>query len=151
MGIWSILASFFLRNRGLLIFIFACITLFLGYFATKVSISYEFAKLLPDNDSTLITYQNFKNKFGEDGAVMVIGIEDKSFFELQKFNDWGSLAKEIKSISGIQEVVCANRIFSLQKNDSLGKFEFSALIKRNPYNQAEMDYFAYPKGLQKIF
>jgi len=139
MGFWGKLASFFLRNRGLIIFVFAFLTVILAYFATKVSISYEFAKLLPDDDSTLITYKNFKEKFGEDGAVMVMGVEDKSFFQLEKFNDWGALAKEIKSINGIQEVVCANRIFSLQKNDSLGKFQFSALIKRNPYNQQEMD------------
>jgi predicted RND superfamily exporter protein len=97
MGFWGKLASFFLRNRGLIIFVFAFLTVFLAYFATKVSISYEFAKLLPDDDSTLITYKNFKEKFGEDGAVMVMGVEDKSFFQLEKFNDWGALAKEIKS------------------------------------------------------
>ena len=54
---------------------------------SKARRSYEFAKILPDNDTTFIEYQNFKKQFGEDGNVMVMGFADKNLFELEKFKD----------------------------------------------------------------
>ena len=79
MGFWGKLASFFLRNRYLVLIIFSILTLFFGYFASKVQISYEFAKLLPDDDSTLVTYKDFKSKFGEGTSIR--GIKNRGSFE----------------------------------------------------------------------
>ena len=136
---WSSLARFSLRKRRAIIFVFSIITIIMAYFASQVNITYEFAKLLPDNDETYIDYQNFKSKFGEDGSVMVIGLQDANFFELSKFNDWYDLGMAIKKIDGIQEVVSVARIFTLQKNDSLEKFDFKPLFTKKPSSQKELD------------
>lgn len=137
--LWAALASFFLRNRNAVVVFISVLTLVMGYFASKVEITYEFAKLLPDNDSTLLTYQNFKKTFGEDGAVMVLGIQDSSFFTLDKFNKWGELAGDIKKINGIKEVVSVNNLYNLKKNDSLSSFSFEPIIKYPPYKQSQLD------------
>jgi predicted RND superfamily exporter protein len=136
---WSSIARFSLRSRRAIIFSFLILTIIMGYFAAQVKITYEFAKLLPDNDSAYIDYQNFKGRFGEDGAVMVIGLQDKDLFKLDKFNDWYDLGMDIKKIDGIQEVVSIARVYQLQINDSLGKFDFLPVIKDKPKSQAELD------------
>ena len=136
---WSYLARFSLRNRRAIIFVFTGITIFMAYFAAQVKITYEFAKLLPDDDSAFVDYQNFKGKFGEDGAVMVIGLQDPNFFELNKFNDWYELSAGIKKIDGIQEVVSLGRIYTLKKNDSIGSFDFKSLFAEKPKTQLELD------------
>jgi hypothetical protein len=139
MNLWHQLAGLILRNRLAVIGVIAGITLVMGYFAMKVQITYEFAKLLPDDDSTLVSYNRFKKQFGEDGAVMVIGVEDPNFSELRKFNDWCEMGKTIRRIKGIQEVVSIGRISSLRVNDSLQKFEFRPLFPEFVSSQRELD------------
>ena len=57
----------------------------MGYKATQIQLSYEFAKVLPTNDPAYIEYEQFTKIFGEDGNVMVIGIQDQNLF---KFENW---------------------------------------------------------------
>jgi predicted RND superfamily exporter protein len=111
----------------------------MGYEASKIELSYEFAKILPDNDPTFIDYKNFKKQFGEDGNVMVVGFQDKDFFTLNKFNDWYHLSKSIKIINGIKEVLSVPTTFKIVRNDSLEKMEFQPLISKIPTSQAEVD------------
>lgn len=136
---WKVLARTILRNRIAIILVLAAITAFMGWHASKVEIQYEFPRLLPDDDSTSVQYDNFIKRFGKDGAVMVIGIEDSNFYQLKKFNDWYDLTYQIKKIKGIQEVGSVARIYNLTKNDSLHKFEFNPVISKKPTTQKEVD------------
>lgn len=117
------------------------ISAFMVFETLKIELSYEFAKILPDNDSSYVEYLNFKKKFGEDGNVMVIGFEDKKLFELQKINDWQKLTNDIKDIQGIKGVMSITSIFRVEKNDSLDKFEFTPIVKEPFKNQASVDSF----------
>jgi predicted RND superfamily exporter protein len=74
--------------------------LVMSYFASYTTITWEFPKILPQTDTTYIKYQEFKNKFGEDGTVLIIGIQDKDFFQKEKYNAWNQLATDVKSIEG---------------------------------------------------
>ena len=135
---WNLFATLLLRNKLVFTISILLATIFMGYQATKMELSYEFAKILPDNDPTFIEYQNFKKQFGEDGNVMVLGFEDKNFFTLQKFNDWYHLSKAIKVIPGIKDVLSVPTIFDVEKNDSLEKLEFVPLITKIPTTQDEV-------------
>jgi len=119
--------------------IIGLITVFMGYKAREVKLSYEMARMLPANDSTTIIYENFKQKFGEDGSVMFIGIQDKNLFSLNKFNDWYDLSIKLKNIQGVEEVLSVTRLFKLVKNDSLKKFEFLPVCSNRPKSQQEVD------------
>jgi len=136
---WKYFASKLLRNKLFFTLTVLLSTAFMGYEALKMELSYEFAKILPDDDPTFIDYRNFKEKFGEDGNVMVLGFEDKQFFTLHKFNDWFHLSKAIKIIPGIKDVLSLPTAFTLTKNDSLAKFEFSPLITKIPTTQKDID------------
>ncbi|MFM8949537.1 MAG: efflux RND transporter permease subunit [Bacteroidota bacterium] len=132
-------ASLLLRNK--LFFTLAVLigTAFMGYEASKMELSYEFAKILPADDPSFIEYQQFKQDFGSDGNVMVVGFADSTFFSLNKFNEWYHLSKAIKIIPGIKDVVSVPTSYTLVRNDSLRRFDFEPLIKRIPRTQADVD------------
>lgn len=136
---WAFIAKKILRNRLAILIGLGVITAILGYQATFVSITYDFAKLLPDNDTTLINHNNFKKQFGDDGTVMVVGFRDSNLFELKKFNDLYDLTYNVKKIDGIQEVVSVARLYNLTKNDSLMRFEFKPVLTARPQTQSELD------------
>ncbi|MFZ9942232.1 MAG: efflux RND transporter permease subunit [Bacteroidia bacterium] len=132
-------ASLLLRNKLLFTLAVLIGTGFMGYEASKMELSYEFAKILPADDPSFIEYQQFKQDFGSDGNVMVVGFADSSFFTLNKFNDWYHLSKAIRIIPGIKDVVSVPTSYNLVRNDSLRKFDFDPLIKRVPQTQADVD------------
>jgi hypothetical protein len=136
---WKAFAGILLRNKFIFAFVTLSITVFMGYEASKMELSYEFAKILPEDDPTFIEYQNFKSKFGEDGNVMVLGFEDKNLFTLQKFNDWYYLSKAIKIINGIKDVLSVPTVYKVKLNDSLQKFEAVPLISKILTSQKEVD------------
>src|SRR6478735_3092783 len=136
---WKVFSGILLRNKTVFASVVLVLTALMGYEASKMQLSYEFAKILPDNDSTFIDYQNFKKQFGEDGNVMVMGFADKDFFTLDKFKDWHELSKKVKDIKGIKDVISLPTIFRLVKNDSLEKFETVPLIQNPITSQKEVD------------
>ncbi len=136
---WLRFASLLLRNKAIFTSVILLLTIFMGYEASKMELSYEFARILPADDPTFVEYQNFKKQFGEDGNVMVLGFKDPKLFTLNKFNDWYYLSKTIKIINGIKEVISVPTAYQLHKNDSLSKFEFTPLITKIPRTQADVD------------
>lgn len=133
------LVGIILRYRYLNLLIITVLTVIMGWQARKVGISYEFAQMLPAKDSTNILYQEFKEIFGEDGAVMFIGITDSSIFELDRFNSWYDLTYRIRSIKGVAEVLSIAKVYQLIKNDSLKQFEFQLIVQEKPGTQEELD------------
>ncbi len=136
---WAVIARFILRNRIAIIIVLGCITVMMAYYAHTAEISYESPKLLPDHDTTAIEYKEFKKRFGQDGSIMALGIDDKGLYELKRFNEWYDLGNSLKDIPGVKAVVSVARLNNLYKNDSLSKFEFSPIIAHRPKNQTEVD------------
>ena len=136
---WGTICSLILRNRIPILILLGLSTSFMGYKATKVKLDYEFLKLLPSDDSTLIEYEIFKKRFGEDGNILAIGIQEADLFKLEKFNAWYDLGNNLRDIDGVDEVISVAHLYNLSKNDSIKKFEFGPVIKRAPQTQEELD------------
>ncbi|MBG0782195.1 MAG: MMPL family transporter [Bacteroidales bacterium] len=136
---WTILTRFILRNKLTNLVFIGLITALMGLLGTRVQMSYEMARMLPESDSTIIIYENFKKQFGEDGSVMFVGLQDEKLFELDHFQAWYDLTNEVRSIEGVEEAVSVARIFQLQRNDSLKKFDFVPIISSKPQTQQELD------------
>ena len=83
---WFKFSRIILRNRLLILILLGGATLFMGYHAQFVKMSYELAQMLPKTDSTYIEYQQFKSTFGKDGNIIVAGIDDDRLFEIKNFN-----------------------------------------------------------------
>ncbi|HMM11883.1 MAG TPA: MMPL family transporter [Bacteroidales bacterium] len=136
---WKFLVRLILRNRLANLIIIALLTAFMGWQGSKVQLSYEFANMLPETDTTSLVYKRFKETFGQDGAVMFVGVQDQRLFELDHFLAWHELTEKVRAIEGVQEVVSVARMFHLIRNDSLRKFEFRPVMDRLPQSQEELD------------
>jgi len=111
----------------------------MGYQASKVSMSYQLAQMLPASDSTSIAYKEFKQLFGEDGSVLFIGVQDTNIYQLQEFLAWHDLTERINAIDGVEGVVSFSKLYYLSKNDSTKKFDFLPVFSGRPGSQEELD------------
>jgi hypothetical protein len=136
---WQTVARIILRNRVAILVVVGLITLVMGFMATSVKIRYDFAALLPATDSTLINYKAFKERFGEDGDVMIIGIEQENLFRKDIYDAWYDMGEEMRQLDGIEQVISAARCYNLVRNDSLKRFDFKLLSESKPNSQAELD------------
>lgn len=136
---WSYLGRAILRNRTTYLIVLLIITAFFGYEASRIQLSYAYARALPVDDPAYKDYMQFKELYGEDGSVMVIGFQDKDFYQLKKFNGWYDLTEKIKTIPGIQDVLSVTKLYRLERNDSLNKFDVKQVLSRKPETQAELD------------
>ena len=136
---FTYISRFILKHRTLIIVILALLTVFMGYKGRDVKLSYENSSLLPEKDSTRIEYQNFKNLFGEDGNVIVIGTINPNLFQLDQFNAWTDLGNEIRKVDGVQEVLNLSRAIDLVKNEETHQFSIVPVVSKRPTTQAETD------------
>ncbi|MFL5765168.1 MAG: efflux RND transporter permease subunit [Bacteroidia bacterium] len=136
---WKFLANKILRHKIAFASVIALITVFMSWQATKIELTYEYPRILPSDDPTWIDYDNFKKMFGEDGSIMVIGMQDTNLYQLDKFNDWYKLGEDIKNIEGIRDLMSVGKLYNIKRNDSLNRFDFPPVISRTPKTQAELD------------
>ena len=136
---WATIARLILRNRIPIIAVLLVITAILGYLASKAEISYEAPRLLPQHDSTALQYKEFKERFGQDGSVMVIGISDSTLYTLKNFNSWFDLGNTLKKVNGVKAVVSVARLQTIFRNDALGKFENVPVLHDKPSIQLSID------------
>jgi uncharacterized protein len=137
--IWQSLSVFILKNRVAFLTFVAFLALFMGFMATKFQVASELPKILPKTDSRFQLYEAFKKRFGEDGSVMVLGVETDKMFQLNFFQQWQDLAKEVVAVKGIEKVVYAGNVFRIIKNDSVKRFDTEPLINHRAISQIEVD------------
>jgi predicted RND superfamily exporter protein len=138
---WNSLGRFAIRNRLWLLIGIGIVTLFFGYYATRVQLTYDFAKVVPQNDTDFVDYIKFKQMFGEDGNILVIGIKSDKIFEKYFFNSWYDLCNQIEQVDGVEKVVSLTKIYNLYRNDSLHKLELKPMLTAKLKTQNEVDSF----------
>lgn len=107
---WSKIGESILANKIKILLIVAIATIGLGFIASKIQLSYELAKILPKTDSRFQLYENFKKKYGEDGSVIVIGLENPNLFTPKEFTFWKNLHDSIRTKHGIKNVLSLSNI-----------------------------------------
>ena len=115
---WKLLTRFIWKFKTTLALLLIAFTLWSAYRVSKIEMSYDFAKILPDSDPDFQAYKNFKSQFGEDGVVMVIGVRDSLFFKPDKINDWYTLTQNFKNLKGIQNAMSVFTALKGSRNDS---------------------------------
>lgn len=136
---FTVIARIILRNRIAIIILLGLISVFFGYQARKVQFSYEPAVLVPKTDSVLVEFNQYREIFGEDMNVVVVGIEDPYFFQLDHFNNWLDLIDSLKKLYGIQDVFSITEAYNIEKNNEERKFEIVQLVEERPSSQEEVD------------
>ncbi len=136
---WNKLATIILRYRILLLSLVTLFTVFMAYNAQFIKLGYNYAALLPKDDPFYVEYQEFKKVFGEDGSVMIVGMEDPNFFQKDKFNDWIALSDSIKNMEGIGQMTSISGAYALVKNSTSKKFELKPIFPKTLQTQNELD------------
>ena len=78
---WAAISRIILRYRVIIIILLLALTALMVHFSQSVGLDYNFAKLLPENDQANIDHVSFREDFGQDGSVIVIGTKDSLMFK----------------------------------------------------------------------
>jgi predicted RND superfamily exporter protein len=102
---WYNLAKFILRFRVALLSVLIAATIFMGFMASKVQLSYDNSRAIPTDNAKYLEYQLFRKKFGDDGNTVVLGVETKGLFTVPVFNALAAMDKSLKKVPGVLEVL----------------------------------------------
>jgi predicted RND superfamily exporter protein len=102
---WQNLGRFILQYRLPLLLTLAAMTGFMAWQASKVQLSYDFSRAIPVNNPKYKAYQEFRKKFGEDGNLVVIGIQTDKIFQEKTFNAYASLFHNLRKLKGVDDVI----------------------------------------------
>lgn len=136
---WHRLGKFILKNRIPLLLILAVLTGFMAYRASKVQLSYDFARAIPVNNPKYKAYQEFRKKFGEDGNLLVIGIQTEKLFDEKNFNAYAALQRELKKVKGVDDVIAVPSAINLVKIPETEKLKADTIFADRTLTQAEID------------
>ncbi len=136
---WKLLVRLILRNRPGILIVIGLLTIVMAWLGTGVKLSYDNSRMLPANDPTVVEYDAFKKRFGEDGSILVIGLTNPDMFKLKEFNAWYDLTMDMQKIDGVEGVMSIAKAANIVKNDSLRKYDFLPLVPAKPTTQAEAD------------
>ena len=140
---WTKIAGIILRNRIAFIIGVLLGTIFMGFQARNIQMSYESADLLPKTDSAYLDYARFRETFGQEGNIMVFAIQDSNFYELDKINDWIAMGDSIKALEGVTALMSITHTFNLHKNTDLKKFEVLPIFPTHIDTKEELDSLTF--------
>ncbi|ALW84431.1 hypothetical protein AUC43_04620 [Hymenobacter sedentarius] len=136
---WEHLAYFIIRFRLSLIAVLAVITVFMAWKAKDVEMTYDFAQVVSPNDPDMIYFQDFKKTFGEDGNVLVVGLQDSSVYKLGNFNELRQLTDTLAKVEGVNGVLSVSKLLNISKDTAANSFKATPIFKNAPRSQAELD------------
>ncbi|MBK7561041.1 MAG: MMPL family transporter [Chitinophagaceae bacterium] len=136
---WQKLGRFILKYRLPLLLILAGLSVFMAYHASKVELSYDFSRAIPINNPKYKAYQEFRKKFGEDGNLLVIGIQTDKLFTEKIFNAYASLQRSLKKVKGVDDVIGIPTAINLVKIPETEKLKADTIFSDRALTQAEID------------
>ena len=114
----------------------------MAYEASKVQLSYDFTRAIPVNNPKYKIYQEFRKKYGEDGNLLVIGIQTNKLFEEKTFNAYYSLQRNLKKVKGVDDIISIPSAVNLLKNPETEKLRAESIFPDRILTQAEIDSFS---------
>lgn len=137
---WTVIARIILRNRIGLMIALGIITIFMGYSALQVQMSYKQQAVLPANHKASKDFKRFSEDFGKEGDVIFFTIENEDFWKLQDLRAWITLGNNLKSIDGVDAVASvAHNTTYLKKNQKEKKFEALPIFPQEITSQEQVD------------
>ncbi|GAB2945201.1 MMPL family transporter [Hymenobacter coalescens] len=136
---WSKLALLIIKNRRLLVGLLAVITAFMAWKAKDVEMTYDFAQVVSPDDPDMVYFQQFKKTFGEDGNVLVLGLQDSSVYRLGNFNELRLLTDTLAKEEGVNGVLSVTKLIQLTKDTANQRFATAPIFRTFPQTQKELD------------
>ena len=140
-GFWNSIARVILRNRLVFITIIIGITIFLATQWQHMRFSYTEANLLPDDHEINLVYNDFLEKFGEEGNLIVIAVKDPTLFTPEKFTAWNDLTERLQSYSEVENVIAIGNLKKLQKFEDPNRFEMVPFVEDKDWDSEDVENY----------
>ncbi len=148
---WSTLAHIILRFRVTLIVILGLVTVFMGYQSQNIQWSYDLANIVPEKDPDVVYFKQFKSMFGEDGNIMVMGVQDSAIYQLDNFRKFSELTHKLENTDGVRNVLGLPNLQKLEKNDQKLAFELKPVFEGIPNDQETLDSLLRVSASLKLY
>lgn len=136
---WQRLGRFILQYRIPLLVLLIGATVFMGYRASKVQLSYDFARAIPIDNPKYKAYQEFRKTFGEDGNLLVIGIQTDQLFQEKTFNSYADLQRNLKKVAGVDDIISVPSAVNLIKFPETEQLKADTIFADRKLSQSEID------------
>lgn len=146
---WQRLGKFVIKNRLVLLVLLGLATVVMGYYASKVKLSYEFSRAIPTDNPKYQEYLFFKKTFGDDGNMLVIGLQagkgvptsgvPDSLFILKNFNAYQQMQREIKKLPAVEDILGIPGAIGLRKDSVSEKLTAQRIFPETIVSQAVLD------------
>ena len=136
---WSTVASLILRNRVFCILLIVATTFFFGLQWKNIRFSFNEASLLPDKHPFNLKYQSFVDRFGDEGNLIVLAVQDSTLFSPDKIQQWSSLTKSFEGIDAVAAVTGIGNLKQLRKNTKQQSFVVEDVPYQLARDQQEVD------------
>ena len=146
MNFWSNVANLILKNRIIILLLILGLTFFWSNQWKNIQFTYTEAKLLPDDHPESLIYDDFKNKFGEEGNLIVIAVKDSLLFSEKNFNAWNKLSQKINEYPEVNFVLSFDNIKDLVKDNDNKRFILKEIFEDNKFDLENIAKFK-----EKIF
>ncbi|MCV6628663.1 MAG: efflux RND transporter permease subunit [Flavobacteriaceae bacterium] len=140
-GFWAVVARLILRNRILILGIIAAITIFFGSQWKHMRFSFTEANLLPDSHEVNRIYNDFLERFGEEGNLIVLAVKDSSLFSEKNFYQWNLLSKKFLAIPEVSLVLSTDNLLEIKKDTIQKKFITKKLLDSTWQSQTQIQQF----------
>lgn len=134
---WQVIARIILKARIPILVVTILATIFM-WFNRSTERSHNFGKIVPENDPEFVFYEAFKKEFGDDGNVLIIGIEG-DFFQKEYFNTLFALTEALKEVDAVTDVVSLANVSAITANLDAERFALRRVVDRPVKTEAEMD------------
>ena len=135
---WESIARLILRYRLLWLILLLSVTAFMGYRASRVQLSYDFTRTIPTDNPKYKEYQEFRQRFGDDGNLLLVAVQSDKLFQADVFRDFVGLTDRLKKVPGVDGVLGFSSAVNLIKDSATQKFK-SLPVFSTPYTQARID------------
>lgn len=148
---WNNVARLIIKYRLQLILLISIITGIMAYYATKVEMSYDFARTVPLNDPDMIMLQKFREQFGEDGNIIAVGFKDSAIYKQKNFEAYRDFARTVKQISGVSEVIALPLLKVGLKDVENSRFYLANIFPETIHSEEEFDSLLTVMTGQKLY
>ncbi|MCW3107189.1 MAG: integral rane protein [Segetibacter sp.] len=136
---WYRLGRWILKWRLFLLVSLLIVTGVMAWYASKVQLSYDFTRAIPIDNEKYMQYESFKQKFGENGGLVVLGIQSEKFYTPNIFNALARLNRNLKAVKGVDNVLSIPEAVMLVKKDSTSALVPQKIFSADIASQQQID------------
>jgi len=96
---------------------------------------------MPDDHPVNIDYNDFLDKFGEEGNLILLGVQDSALFTPEKFKAWNDLTTKLTTYPEVDQIISPANLQELKKFEDPKRFEMVPVLETDSPDSLELDNF----------